>query len=110
VERDTSTEGPVTLSLATVEDSLSGKEYERRLVSSLSRLLGYQYLEWLIEHQDEYTLPSEEYVDFPGLVVVGENSNRGVPSCDRSGKRWGVDWSWLGGHFAQNERVAVSSK
>ena len=77
IERDTSPEGPVVFNLATVlrdaaEGSINGPEYERRLASSLSKLLGYQQLAWLVEHQDKYPvfmdLLGKIYVDFWGLV------------------------------------------
>jgi len=83
IERDTSPEGPVTLNLATVlrdvaEGSINGPEYERRISSSMSRLLGYQQLAWLIEHQDEYpafmALLGKVYTDFSALVVVLETA------------------------------------
>ncbi len=67
IERDSSTEEPLVLKLATVlsdKNSIDGKEYERRIALSLSRLLGYQHLEWLIEHQDEYP-------DF--MALLGKN-------------------------------------
>jgi hypothetical protein len=119
IERDTSTEGPVTLNLATVlrdatENPINGKEYERRLAPSLFRLLGYQHLEWLIAHQDEYpafmVLFGKVYIDFSGLVVVHGNGFRSVPYGSQNGRRWDAYWSWLDNGFDRSGRVAVSSK
>jgi hypothetical protein len=119
IERDTSPEGPVTLNLATVlrdaaEGSINGPEYERRIASSLSRLLGYQQLAWLVEHQDEYpafmALLGKVYVDFSGLVVVDGRGDRYVPYGCRLGKRWDAYWGWLGNYFHRNGRLAVSGE
>lgn len=119
IERDTSPEGPVTLNLATIlrdaaEGSVNGPEYERRIAASLSRLLGYQQLAWLIEHQDEYpifmALLGKIYIDFSGLVVVRGGGRRLVPFGYRGGARWGAHWRWLGSNFDQRGRVAVSGE
>ena len=75
----------MVFNLATVlrdaaEGSINRPEYERRLASSLSKLLGYQQLAWLVEHQDKYPvfmdLLGKIYVDFSGLVVVDEDGDR----------------------------------
>jgi hypothetical protein len=108
----------VVLTISTVlridEDVIDGKEYERRIASSLSRLLGYQHLEWLIAHQDEYSvfmaLLGKVYIDFSALVVVGGSGDRSVPYGSQGGGRWGADWGWLVSDFDQSGRVAVSSK
>jgi hypothetical protein len=119
IERDTSPEGSVTLNLATIlrdaaEGSVNGPEYERRIASSLSRLLGYQHLEWLVAHQDEYpafmALLGKVYIDFSGLVVVSGRGLRSVPYGNRIGGRWGADWGWLSGGFGRGWRVAVSGE
>ena len=81
----------------------------------MSKLLGYQQLAWLVEHQDKYPvfmdLLGKIYVDFSGLVVVIElGDRRSVPYGGRSGKRWGAGWGWLRGHFRQIGRLAVSGE
>lgn len=124
IERDNSTEEPVTLNLATVlrvdEKNLinnNNKEYERRLSPNISRLLGCQHFEWLVSHQDEYPVFMNllgkiyiDFIDFPGLVALGKDGFRGVPYSNQNGERWGASWRWLSGNFHQNGRVAVSSK
>ena len=119
IERDTSPTGPVTLNLATIlrdaaEGSVNGPEYERRIAGSLSRLLGYQHLAWLIEHQDKYpvfmALLGKVYIDFSGLVVVDVNGDRRVPCGGQDGERWGAGWYWLSVGFGQGGRVAVSGE
>ena len=119
IDRDISPTGPITLTLATVlganeNSSINGKEYERRLQPSVSRLLGYQHWEWLMEHQNEYpafmALLGKIYIDFPGIVVVDGVGNRYVPFGDRDGKRWDTYWYWLSNDFDQYGRVAVSGK
>jgi len=115
IERDTSTEEPVTLSLATVladgsTASINGEEYELRLAENLNTLLGFQHRQWLLEHQAEFpefiALLGKCYIDFPGLVVVIRVGGRHVPCCLRGGSRWGDDWGWLGGGFDSDGRVA----
>jgi hypothetical protein len=119
IERDTSSERPVTLNLATIlrneaEGSINGPEYEWRIASSLSRLLGYQQLAWLVEHQDEHpafmALLGKVYIDFSALVVVGVNGTRNVPYGRQNGLRWDARWHWLGDDFRQSGRLAVSGE
>ncbi|MGB7957611.1 MAG: hypothetical protein WCF77_02095 [Minisyncoccia bacterium] len=119
IERDTSPEGPVVFNLATVlrdaaEGSINGPEYERRLASSLSKLLGYQQLAWLVEHQDKYPvfmdLLGKIYVDFSGLVVVNGHDSRFVPCGHRNGERWDAYWDWLSINFHRSGRLAVSGE
>jgi hypothetical protein len=115
IERDNSTEAPVTLTLATVlvpddDGSIDGKEYEKRIALKHDSLLGFQHRQWLLEHQDEFpefmALLGKVYIDFPGLVVVSRGGGRRVPCCDQGGSRWGVSWSWLGVKFSSYGRVA----
>ena len=118
IERDVSPTGPVTLTLATVFDvnanGINGKEYERRLSGNLSRLLGYQQREWLMEHQKEHpafmALLGKIYIDFPGIVVVAGLGSRCVPSGHQSGGRWDAHLSWLSNGFDRAGRVAVSGR
>ncbi len=103
IERDVSPEGEVTLVLGTLlrlgESSISGQEYERRVALVSRPFLGYQQLNWLVEHQDEHpalmALLGQIYVDGPGLVVVdGDNSDRRFPYLVRYGERWHLYWAW----------------
>jgi hypothetical protein len=114
IERDVSTEEPVTLSLATVlavgsKSSINGKEYEKRIASKLSSLLGFQHRQWLLEHQAEFpefmALLGKVYIDFPGLVVVNRDGDRSVPYCGRDGSRWAGSWGWPGS-FGVDGRLA----
>jgi hypothetical protein len=115
IERDTSNEGPVTLSFATIlvpddNGSIGGKEYEKRIAAKHPSLLGFQHRQWLLEHQDEFpefmALLGKVYIDFPGLVVVRRDGVRNVPYCGRLGSRWGGTWFWLGNRFYVYGRVA----
>jgi hypothetical protein len=115
IERDDSTEEPVTLTLATVlavgsTNAINGKEYEVRIAEHLDSLLGFQHRQWLLEHQDEFpefmALLGRVYIDFPGLVVVYRDGDRHIPSCRQSGSRWDDCWDWLGGGFHSSGRVA----
>jgi hypothetical protein len=108
LERDTSTEEPVTLTLATVlvpDDGnyVDGKEYEKRIALKLNSLLGFQHMMWLIEHSDEFPelkpFLGKIYIDFPGIVVVHRVGGRSVPYCLQSGSRWGDYWNWLSRDF-----------
>jgi hypothetical protein len=118
IERDISPTEPVTLVLATVlresEGSINGAEYERRLTPKRDVLLGYQHRQWLLEHQAEspalMALLGKVYIDFPGLVVVGDNCRRFVPNTFQRGDRWGAYWHWLGLDLCQNSRVSSSRK
>jgi len=119
IERDTSPTDPVTLTLGTVlrpeeKGSITGAEYERRLISKLDVALGYQHMEWLLAHQNEFpafmALLGKIYIDFPGLVVVDDDGSRYVPYCDQGGRRWDAIWGWLGIDFSVFGRVAVSGK
>lgn len=118
IERDNSTEEPVTLKFATVlrpgEDFIDGKEYERRLMSKPNGILGYQQREWLLEYQDEHptfmAFLGKVYIDFSGIVVVGGGGRRFVPCCRRGGSRWGGYWLWLYDGFSACVRVAVAGK
>jgi hypothetical protein len=116
IERDTSTEESVTLSLATVlaagsTASIGGREYELRIAEHLNSLLGFQHREWLLEHQAEcpefMALLGKVYIDFPGIVVVCRDSDRHIPYCNRNGSRWGGNWNWLSDDFLVNGRIAV---
>lgn len=115
IERDTSTEAPVTLSLATVlamgsTSSIGGAEYEKRIALKHDSLLGFQHQQWLLEHQTEFpefmALLGKVYIDFPGIVVVLRDGPRNVPYCSRNGSRWDVSWYWLRNLFNSNGRIA----
>lgn len=118
IERDTSPETPVTLTLATAlkprEQSIEGSEYERRLAPKQDILLGFQHRQWLLEHQDEYpafkALLGKVYIDFPGIVVRHDVGTRCVPYCYRDDTRWDGHWLWLDNRFYVNGRVAVARK
>jgi len=118
IERDTSETKEVKLSLISVlkkgEDYISGKEYEKRMPKGL---LGFQHLEWFIEHQSEFPELLEQandnnfwYIDFLGLVVVLDSGRRCVPYGCQNGKRWDAYWHWLSSGFGQYGRVAVSGQ
>jgi hypothetical protein len=117
IERDTTNEGPVTLSLATVlqleerASSISGVEYENRLASTLDVSLGYQHLRWLLNHQYKYpdfkALLGKVYIDFPGIVVLDADGSRRIPYCSRTDVPWRARWHWLGVGFHSGGRVAV---
>lgn len=118
IKRDTSPTEAVTLTLATMlhsgETRINGVEYERRLLPIAHRVLGYQQLDWLIANQDQFpdfaALCGKIYIDFSGLVVVGESGDRCVLDADDVGKRWCCYWGWLGGDFHSHGRIALSSK
>jgi len=119
IERDTSPETPVTLTLVTVlkpgEKPIDGKEYERRLAPQQDVLLGFQHRQWFLAHQDEYPalkalLGKVYYIDFPGIAVRDVGGFRVVPYCFQGGKRWDGDWSWLDAGFLGFGRVAVARK
>ncbi len=125
IERDTSATEAVTLQLGMVLSmdekpiKKSKSEYERR-IAPLTGPLGYQHLEWLVEHQDEHpafkALPEQVYIVGPGLIVMGVNGQQSASYIDRSGGRWYLNWCWLGGDFGdggdfiRDGRVAVSGK
>jgi hypothetical protein len=115
IERDTSTEEPVTLTFATVlvpddGNSINGEEYEKRITSNLSSLLGFQHREYLIEHQDESPelkpFLGKIYIDFSGIVVVRRGGGRFVPACPQGGSCWGGLWHWLSLGFYSSGRIA----
>jgi hypothetical protein len=116
IERDTSTEEPVTLTLATVlaagsADSINRAEYEKRIAEHLNVLLGFQHYEWLLEHQTEHpqfmALLGKIYIDFSGIVVVHRGGGRSVPYCSQYGSRWCGRWDWLSDGFHAHGRLAV---
>lgn len=117
IERDSSPTEAVTLRLGTVlragENSINGQEYERRLVS-VTGLLGYQQIKWLVDHQDEHpvfkALLGEIYIDGPGLVVVGSDGSRNFPCLSGGGGRWSLYWRWLSHGLGGGGRIAVSGK
>lgn len=120
IERDTSPSEAITMmNLATIlrpgeTKAISGAEYEQRLASYLNDLLGFQQLEWLVEHQDEHpsfkALLGKIYVDGPGLVVADANGDRHIPCLNRDGQRWKLCWRCLVNVFHGLGRVASSGK
>ncbi len=118
IERDTSPTEVVTLNLATIlrsdEERVNGEEYERRIASKLEILFGPQQAIWLMEHQDEFpalmALLGKIYIDFSGMVVVGEDGGRDVFCLNRLGKRWDLGRDWVSGDFGRGGRLALSSK
>jgi hypothetical protein len=116
IERDTSTEEPVTLTFATVlvpddDGSIDGVEYERRIMLKHDVLLGFQHREYVVEYQDEFPelkpFLGKIYIDFSGIVVVYRDGDRYVPCCHPGGSRWYGSWIWLSGSFNANGRLAV---
>lgn len=112
IEKDDSTEKAVTLELQQPVKIgwVSGAEYEK-LAKDAN--LGFQHMEWLIAHQDEFpeliALAESDnfwYITFPALVVVGRGGRRDVPYCSRLGSRWGDYWIWLDHKFDSSGRIA----
>gem|GEM_PF-2012653 len=119
IERDCSPMEKVTMNLATVlrigeTAAINGAEYERRLASCLNDSLGFQQLEWLVEHQDEFpvfmALLGKIYVDGPGIVVTDANGSRRSPYLSEGGRRWKLRWHWIGYDFSGGGRIASSRK
>lgn len=118
IEADTSPVEAVRLALGTVlrtgESSINGKKYEDRRAAIVGRMLGYQHLAWLVEHQDEFpafmALLGKIYLDAPGLTVVNAVGSRYFPCLDQDGKRWYLDWYWTECDLDSFGRLAVSSK
>lgn len=120
IERDDSTEEPVTLRLSTVlkstEGSIDGPTYERRLtvLRGNGRLLGFQHRKFMFEVQKQYpalmALLGEVYIDFSGIIVVNQDGRRYVPYARSGGGRFADYWDGLGDDFSGLGRVAVSAK
>lgn len=127
IERDDSSEGPVTLRLVTVlkpkETSINGPTYGERLepLKGKGQLFGFQHQQWLLEHQNKFldlmALLGKVYIDFPGIVVVRGGRGRYLPflsqhdpNRDGSWLRWGSSWRRLGEGFDDRGRVAFTSK
>ncbi len=119
IERDCSPTEALTMNLATVlrigeTAAINGAEYERRLASRLNDSLGFQQLEWLVEHQDEFpvfmALLGKIYVDGPGIVVTDANGYRHIPYLSGDGQRWKLYWHWIGSDFGGDGRIASSRK
>jgi len=118
IERNTAPTEAVTLKLVTVlredESKIVGAEYERRIAPHQDLILGFQQAAWLEEHQDEFpefmALLGKIYIDFSGIVVVGDDGRRGVFCLDRDGGRWYLYYDWLVYGFGRDGRVASSSK
>lgn len=109
IERDVSTEEPVTLDILKLRNQATGKELE-----SVGSNLGFQHMLWLLDHQDEFpellTQAKKEdwwYLLFPATIVVLEGGSRGVPCLGQGGARWCGDWYWLDNSFVSSGRVAV---
>jgi hypothetical protein len=121
IERDTSPTESVTLILGTVmrpakERRISGRTYQDRIKPRLGVALGYQHARWLIEHQHEFpdlmALLNEVYIDFVGLVVVGEWDVRYYSYMERMGdkERFGLGWDWLFNYLLPAGRIAICDK
>ena len=120
IERDDSTEEPVTLRLATVlrssESFIDGGTYELRLTvhRDQGRLLGFQHRQYLLDVQQQHpalmALLGNVYIDFPGIIVERRGGRRCVPVVNFDGKRFVDGWGWVGSVFDGNGRVAVSVK
>lgn len=118
IERDTSPESPVTLTLATVlkpgERYIDSTEYERRLAPKPDVLLGFQHQQWLLTRQDEFPalkpLLGKIYIDFSGIVVRSVDGDRYAPCCRQGCERWFGYWSWFDDEFYDDGRVAVACK
>ncbi|MEK7554553.1 MAG: hypothetical protein AAB518_01020 [Patescibacteria group bacterium] len=118
IERDDSTEEPLTLRLATVlksdESLIPGTVYERRIepLRNAGKLLGFQHRQWLLENQHKFpaltALLEKVYIDFPGIVVVYEDGHRIVPYASQSGGRLDGRWIWFDFGFSESGRIAVS--
>jgi len=103
----------VTLELGTLlftgEDSIPGKEYERRLSSG--PYMGLQQAIYLSDHQDDpelatfKALAGKFYIDFPGIKAVDSGGARGVPYLGSVGGRWGVGFHGLESSFDRRGRV-----
>jgi hypothetical protein len=116
IESDNSTEKACILNLATVlekgENYITAEEYEMRTKDISS--LGFQHAEWLIKNQDKFPqfkeLLGKIYINFQGLVVVGEGGDRFCPCVDDGGGRFVQHWRWMGRDLYRGGRVAVSGK
>ncbi len=119
IERDTSPISAVTLCLGTVfrigeTAPINGTEYELRLTPHFDIVLGFQHAVWLEAYQDEFpqlmALLGKVYIDFSGLVVLGESGGHDVPYFAQSGKRWKLFLPCVDFYFDLDGRVAVASK
>lgn len=116
IDRDVSPDNePVILRLATVlcdedGDSISGEEYQRRLMLSTSRFPGYQQCAWLMAHQNDPELRAlfgKVFIDFPGLTTISNRGERRIPYCFGGSESFEQGWWWLDRTFGRNGRVAV---
>lgn len=118
IERDTSPTEAGVLNLTTIlrpsEEKVNGEEYERRIATRLGSLYGPQHALWLVDHQDEHpvfkALLGKIYIDFSGMVVMGEDGRRRVFCLSQDGGRWCGLWHWLGSDFHQGGRLASSHR
>ncbi len=129
IECDDSTEGEVTVRLATVlksdEPQIVGGDYERRLMKLRGEggLLGFQHWKWFLANWDKpeailddkvraalKSLIGNVYIDFPGIIVVRAGGGRGIPYAFDGGERWHGYWCWVSDAFRRYGRVAVASK
>ena len=124
IESDTSPTEAVTLTLGTLlcpdEERITAEEYWYRRVS-LSGILGYQQLQWLVDHQNEYpglkgSLKRILFIHGSSLVVVAgkdpEHLFRHFPELERDKKKnsWYMGWHFLGDGLSKRGRIAISRK
>ena len=87
------------------ESSIGGEELVSR-APGLNAHLGQMHAEWLLERQGE--IPKEfrnHYLVFPATIWRGPFSSRYVPYLRWDGKRWILDFGWLGDGFRGRGRV-----
>lgn len=114
IREDNSPIDELTLVLGTVlcpdEKHAGYKEYKYRRRGLPT--LGYQHLEWLVEHQDEHpafkVLVGRVYVDGPAIVVVHHNGLRAHPSLRSRAERWHLYWDNASGDLGQYGRIAAA--
>ena len=114
IERDTSPEKPITLTLATVicenEVRIGGEILMLRHASIPRELLGFQHLRWLLDHKAECSefaaLLGKVYVDFPGIIVLCASGIRHFVCCRMGGRHRLSCWCRYDCGFNEDGRVA----